>query len=197
VSKPLLIIPPLTQLNTPYPATAYLTGFLKQQGFDSRQKDLGLDMVLEVFSKKGFELLFNAIEKSDFNLNNQLDALVQNRKAYENTVDAVISFLQNKNYTLGYRIASGAYLPEGSRFQQIKDDQVVKILEIILRDEVGHVLIGNQWFNFLCAKENLSPIKAYKELARTYCAPTLRGPFNLEARKQAGFTAQELSLLGG
>ena len=121
MSKPLLIIPPLTQLNTPYPATAYLTGFLKQQGFDSRQKDLGLDMVLEVFSKKGFELLFNAIENSDFNLNNQLDALVQNRKAYENTVDAVISFLQNKNYTLGYRIAAGAYLPEGSRFQQIKD----------------------------------------------------------------------------
>jgi hypothetical protein len=76
VSKPLLIIPPLTQLNTPYPATAYLTGFLKQQGIDSRQKDLGLDMVLEVFSRKGFEQLFDAIEQSNFNLNHQLDALV-------------------------------------------------------------------------------------------------------------------------
>jgi len=121
VSNPLLIIPPLTQLNTPYPATAYLTGFLKQQGFESRQKDLGLDMVLEVFSKKGFEKLFNAIEQSSFNLTHQLDALVKNRKAYESTIDSVISFLQNKNYTIGYRIASGAYLPEGSRFQQIKD----------------------------------------------------------------------------
>jgi uncharacterized ferritin-like protein (DUF455 family) len=82
------------------------------------------------------------------------------------------------------------------RFKQIKDNKVVEILEVILRDEVGHVLIGNQWFNFLCAKENISPIQAYKELAIAYRAPSLRGPFNLEARKEAGFTQEELSLLG-
>ena len=82
------------------------------------------------------------------------------------------------------------------RFKQIKDDRAVEILETILRDEIGHVLIGNRWFNFLCAKDNLSPITAYKELAKKYCAPALRGPFNLEARKQAGFTAEELDLLG-
>jgi uncharacterized ferritin-like protein (DUF455 family) len=82
------------------------------------------------------------------------------------------------------------------RFKQIKDHRAVEILEIILSDEVGHVLIGNQWFNFLCVKESLSPIKAYRELARQYRAPTLRPPFNLEARKQAGFTTEELSLLG-
>ena len=81
------------------------------------------------------------------------------------------------------------------RFKQIKDDRVVEILEIILRDEVGHVSIGNQWFNFLCTKENLSPIKAYQDLAKQYRAPALRGPFNLEARKLAGFTVEELSLL--
>jgi radical SAM superfamily enzyme YgiQ (UPF0313 family) len=121
VLKPLLIIPPLTQLNTPYPATAYLTGFLNQQGIQSRQKDLGLDMVLEVFSKKGFERLFDAIEQGDFKLSQSLDGMVKNRLAYERTVDAVVSFLQNKNYTLGYRIANGAYLPEGARFKQIKD----------------------------------------------------------------------------
>jgi len=121
VLKPLLIIPPLTQLNTPYPATAYLTGFLNQQGIQSRQKDLGLDMVLDVFSKKGFELLFDAIEQGDFKLTQSLDSMVKNRLAYERTVDAVVSFLQNKNYTLGYRIANGAYLPEGARFKQVKD----------------------------------------------------------------------------
>jgi len=81
------------------------------------------------------------------------------------------------------------------RFKQIKDIQAVEILEIILRDEIGHVLIGNRWFNFLCAKDNLSPIATYKELARKYCAPTLRGPFNIQARKQAGFTDEELNLL--
>lgn len=81
------------------------------------------------------------------------------------------------------------------RFKQIKDERAVEILEIILRDEIGHVLIGNRWFNFLCAGENLSPITAYRELARKYHAPTLRGPFNVEARQQAGFSSEELSLL--
>ncbi len=82
------------------------------------------------------------------------------------------------------------------RFKQIKEIGAVEILEIILNDEIGHVLIGNHWFNFLCAKDNLSPITAYRELAKKYHAPTLRGPFNFEARRQAGFTAEELSLLG-
>ncbi|CAM3606693.1 ferritin-like domain-containing protein [Polynucleobacter brandtiae] len=81
------------------------------------------------------------------------------------------------------------------RFIQIKDHAVVDILDIILRDEVGHVLIGNQWFNYLCSKDKLSPITTYRELARKYCAPVLRGPFNFEARERAGFTAQELDIL--
>jgi len=82
------------------------------------------------------------------------------------------------------------------RFKQVKDTHAVSILEIILHDEIGHVLIGNRWFNFLCTKEGLSPISEYRELARKYRAPVLKGPFNMEARKQAGFSAQELDLLG-
>lgn len=82
------------------------------------------------------------------------------------------------------------------RFKQIKDVRAVEILDIILRDEIGHVFIGNHWFNFLCSKAALSPISVYRDLARKYRAPKLRGPFNLEARKQAGFTVEELSLLG-
>jgi uncharacterized ferritin-like protein (DUF455 family) len=113
----------------------------------------------------------------------------------ERTSDAVIARMALVPRTMEAR-GLDAVPAIRDRFKQIKDYQVVEILEIILRDEVGHVLIGNQWFNFLCAKEGLSPIKTYKELARAYCAPTLRGPFNLEARKQAGFTAEELSLLG-
>ena len=82
------------------------------------------------------------------------------------------------------------------RFKQIKEARTVEILEIILNDEIGHVLIGNRWFNFLCEKDNLSPISAYRELAAQYRAPVLKGPFNIEARKQAGFTSEELDLLG-
>jgi len=125
----------------------------------------------------------------DFPAHNSLWEMV------ERTADAVIARMALVPRTMEAR-GLDAVPAIRDRFKQIKDHQVVEILEIILRDEVGHVLIGNQWFNFLCAKESLSPIKTYKELARTYCAPTLRGPFNLEARKQAGFTAEELSLLG-
>jgi uncharacterized ferritin-like protein (DUF455 family) len=113
----------------------------------------------------------------------------------ERTSDAVIARMALVPRTMEAR-GLDAVPAIRDRFKQIKDHQVVEILETILRDEVGHVLIGNQWFNFLCTKESLSPIKTYKELARAYCAPTLRGPFNLGARKQAGFTTEELSLLG-
>lgn len=121
MSDVLLLIPPLTQLNTPYPATAYLKGFLTQQGIASRQGDLGLDMVLAVFSKSGLESLFDAIEQGKFKLSPPLRTIFSHRRAYEHTVDAVISFLQNHNYTLGYRIAARQYLPEGPRFEQIED----------------------------------------------------------------------------
>lgn len=87
------------------------------------------------------------------------------------------------------------------RFVQIKDQTVVGILDIILRDEVGHVLIGNRWFNHLCQEKRLDPIKTYRDLTFTYKAPILKGPFNIEARKDAGFTDAELeemlSVAGG
>ena len=119
--KILLLIPPLTQLNTPYPATAYLKGFLNQQNISSTQGDLGLDMVLKVFSKQGLEDVFNEAEYINYNISQELQFILTNRKAYEETVDSVISFLQNKKYTLAYRIATRQYLPEGNRFDVIED----------------------------------------------------------------------------
>ncbi len=117
----LLLIPPLTQLNTPYPATAYLSGFLTQQNISNTQGDLGLDLVLEIFSRSGLAELFDEIEKHDFKLSFPLQNILSNRKVYEQTIDAVIAFLQNKNYTLGYRIAAREFLPEGLRFDPLKD----------------------------------------------------------------------------
>lgn len=121
MGAPLLLIPPLTQLNTPYPATAYLSGFLRQQGIASRQGDLGLDLVLEVFHRKGLEDLFDTIASRFSNLEGSCLGILESRILYENTIDAVIAFLQNKNYSLAYRIAARSYLPEGNRFQQVKD----------------------------------------------------------------------------
>jgi len=85
------------------------------------QGDLGLDMVLELFSREGLKAMFDKIENEAFELDEPLSDLLKNRKAYENTISSVISFLQHKNYTLGYRIATRQYLPEGPRFDQIEE----------------------------------------------------------------------------
>ncbi|OZI51209.1 ferritin-like domain-containing protein [Bordetella genomosp. 4] len=69
------------------------------------------------------------------------------------------------------------------------------ILDIILRDEIGHVAIGNHWFRYLCDQQGLDPVACYAELAQRYSAPKLRGPFNLEARRLAGFDEAELAAL--
>ena len=72
----------------------------------------------------------------------------------------------------------------------------VDILDIILRDEIGHVAIGNHWYRHLCSDRGLEPVSTYAELAKTYGAPRLKGPFNLGARRAAGFDEDELALLG-
>ncbi len=70
------------------------------------------------------------------------------------------------------------------------------ILDIILRDEIGHVAIGNHWYRWLCERDGLEPIAHYKVVARQYQAPRLRGPFNTAARLKAGFREAELAALG-
>jgi uncharacterized ferritin-like protein (DUF455 family) len=75
--------------------------------------------------------------------------------------------------------------------------RAVEILDIILRDEVGHVAIGNHWYRFLCTQRGLDPVSLYGALVQRYDAPKLRPPFNTAARKKAGFTDVELSYLLG
>ena len=73
--------------------------------------------------------------------------------------------------------------------------RAVDILDVILRDEVGHVAIGNQWYRFLCEREGLDPVVHYQALVDRYQAPRLHPPFNEEARLRAGFTPEELAWL--
>jgi len=75
--------------------------------------------------------------------------------------------------------------------------RAVEILDIILRDEVGHVAIGNHWYRFLCEQRGLDPVPLYGELVQRYDAPKLKPPFNTAARKKAGFTDVELNYLLG
>lgn len=82
-----------------------------------------------------------------------------------------------------------------AKLAQAGDDAAASILDVILRDEIGHVAIGNKWYAWLCSGRGLDPIAAYADLALQYKAPPLRGPFNLEARRAAGFTDAELTAL--
>lgn len=101
----LLITPPFTQLNTPYPATAYIKGFLNTKNITSTQADLGIEVILALFCKQGLSDLF---EYSSQNLSQDLSFNVQRiislKEEYLKTIDAVISFLQGKNPTLALQI---------------------------------------------------------------------------------------------
>lgn len=85
--------------------------------------------------------------------------------------------------------------PVRAKLAQAGDLAAAEILDIILRDEIGHVAIGNHWYGWLCKQRSLDPIITYAELALRYKAPPVRGPFNMEARKAAGFSDAEIAAL--
>ncbi|HEX8377296.1 MAG TPA: radical SAM protein, partial [Pedobacter sp.] len=117
----LFITPPFTQLNTPYPATAYLKGFLNTKNIPSHQMDLGIEVILALFSSAGLTRLFTEVAKKQRSLSENSQRIVHLQKEYIKTIDAVINFLQDNNPTLAHLICQGNYLPEASRFAQLDD----------------------------------------------------------------------------
>ena len=87
--------------------------------------------------------------------------------------------------------------PIQAKLTRAGDLRAVEILDIILRDEVGHVAIGNHWFHHLCQLREVDPVAVYPELVTRFEAPRLRPPYNVEARKRAGFTDAEMRFLLG
>lgn len=133
----LLITPPFTQLNTPYPATAYIKGFLNTKNISSFQADLGIEVILELFSKNGISNIFNKeIEISVISENSQ--RIFSLRDEYIKTIDQVISFLQGKTPTLARQICSMNFLPEASRFNQL-DDMEFAFGNMGLQDKAKHL----------------------------------------------------------
>lgn len=120
-STVLLITPPFTQLNTPYPGTAYLKGFLNTKNISSFQCDLGIEVILEVFSKNGLIQLFEKIQACKTPLSENAARILALKDDYIQTIDAVISFLQGKNPSLAGLICQDNFLPEASRFQHTDD----------------------------------------------------------------------------
>jgi hypothetical protein len=116
-----LITPPFTQLNTPYPATAYLKGFLNTKNIASFQADLGIEVTLAMFSKKGLEAIFAEVEKSKTPHSENVQRMLALKTDYINSIDPVIQFLQGKNPTLAHLVCKRDFLPEASRFAQLDD----------------------------------------------------------------------------
>ena len=85
--------------------------------------------------------------------------------------------------------------PMQAKLARCGDQRAADILAVILRDEIGHVAIGNRWYRWLCKRDGLDPVAHYAVLALRHQAPRLRAPFNLEARRAAGFTEAELERL--
>jgi radical SAM superfamily enzyme YgiQ (UPF0313 family) len=123
LNNPLLLItPPFTQLNTPYPATAYLKGFLNKKHIQAVQIDLGIKTILEIFSKKGLTDIFNIIHSSNAEYTSNSKRIIRLKDRYIQTIDEVILFLQGKNPTLAHLIGKRSFLPEASRF--IQSDEI-------------------------------------------------------------------------
>lgn len=116
-----LITPPFTQLNTPYPATAYLKGFLNTRGITAFQADLGIEVTLAIFCREGLERLFDAIDRQATTYSDNIERIRTLREDYTDTIDAVVSFLQGKLPTLAHRICKRGFLPEAERFNQLDD----------------------------------------------------------------------------
>ena len=109
------------QLNTPYPATAYLKGFLNTLGYPSYQADLGIEVILAIFSRKGLIKLFENVKNTPLSISENSQRILALQGDYIATIEPTIRFLQHKNPTLALAIADRSYLPEASRFAQLDD----------------------------------------------------------------------------
>ncbi len=116
--KVLSVIPPMTQLNTPYPSTAYLTGFLRSRGVAAVQEDLALKLVLRLFSPAGLDRIRASLTRKAAP---SLSGFLKRFDEYRGTVAGAVAFLQGRDSTLAQRIASRRFLPEGPRFSALDE----------------------------------------------------------------------------
>ncbi|GIL17359.1 MAG: radical SAM protein [Oligoflexia bacterium] len=131
----------MTQINTPYPSTAYLSRFLQEQGHQVTQNDLGLDLILKIFSEQGLARVRDEIELSKSQLGDSALFFLEAFDQYQSTIDDVIRFLQGNNPSLALRIVNQSLLPEGPRFSQYwnYEDQMQEIFgELSLQDKAQY-----------------------------------------------------------
>lgn len=135
----LFVLPPFTQMNTPYPSTAYLKGYLATRGVASVQADLSLEVILAIFSKEGLTALFDEADKRKGTLSAHARTMLAERNCYQQTIDPTIRFLQGKSDALTYRICNGDYLPEAARFTADEEELEWAFGTLGMRDKARHL----------------------------------------------------------
>jgi hypothetical protein len=120
LSTVFLITPPFTQLNTPYPATAYLKGFFNTRNISAFQADLGIEVTLALFSKEGLSHLFGQIDARNTEISDNARRIIALRHDYIQTIDAVVSFLQGKDPSLAHLVLQKEFPPRGIPFQAVR-----------------------------------------------------------------------------
>jgi len=133
----------MTQLNTPYPATAYLTGFLKQEHYKVSQRDLAIDLFLSLLSQNGLDNIFNAVEDNyadyeDDELPDSIYHFLAHFPIYKACTEPTVKFLQGKNPSLALRIVSRNFLPEGPQFESLYQMEEMSENDV-LQDAFGNL----------------------------------------------------------
>jgi hypothetical protein len=166
----LLITPPFTQLNTPYPATAYLKGFLNTKNISAFQMDLGIEVILALFSKENLNQLFNFTHQNNKINDTNSQRIYALKDHYLQTIEEVISFLQGENQTFARQICTDNFLPQASRFAQL-DDMDWAFGNMGIQDKAKHLatlyLEDLSDYIIACADENFGFSRYAERLGRS------------------------------
>jgi len=166
----LLITPPFTQLNTPYPATAYIKGFLNTKAISSFQMDLGIEVICSLFNKEQLTQVFEQAYENDSIQTANTTRIYALKALYINRIDAVICFLQGKQDTLARQLCTDSFLPRASRFDEL-DDMEWAFGTMGMQDRAKHLatLFLEDLSDFIvaCVDENFGFSRYAEQLGRS------------------------------
>ena len=161
----LFILPPLTQLNTPYPSITHLTGYMRSRGFEAEQMDLGIELINKLFTRKELESVFDVVEDGR-KLNKTMRIIVSNRRFYERNIEAVMKFLSGRDLQLANRFADIRFwedmyrLPDEDELEWAfgtsgKIDRAKYLCSLFLRNVVDVVALVDEHFQLIRYAEKL------------------------------------------
>ena len=161
----LFILPPLTQLNTPYPSITHLTGYMRSRGIEAEQMDLGIELINKLFTRKELERVFDVVEDGR-KLNKTMRIIVSNRRFYERNIEAVMKFLSGRDLSLANRFSDVRFwedmhrLPDEDELEWAfgtsgKIDRAKYLCSLFLRNVVDVVALVDEHFQLIRYAEKL------------------------------------------